>query len=171
MSGVQSTATITLTVVSVDDPPVISNIPNQTIEENTSTEGISITIGDNDHPLSALEVSAASSNTDIVPLSNIILTEGENGELAVTVIPANYQSTWDETLAMHVPVVITLTVSDGELTTSISFELTIEPTTKYLYLPLVIGKAPTYVLYLPLAYQNDEEIWPPYSFPLENHRR
>lgn len=105
--------------VVADDPansaPTISPIPDQTTNEDTATGPIAFTIGDNETPASSLIVSAVSSNTALV--SNAGLAIGGSGaNRTLTAVPepdANGTTT------------ITVTVSDGALSASTSFVLTV----------------------------------------------
>jgi len=64
----------TLTVVPVNDPPVLSTIGNQTTNEDTDSV-INFTITDVDHTLTcAGSMSATSSNAAVVPVANIVFT-------------------------------------------------------------------------------------------------
>jgi hypothetical protein len=64
----------TLTVVPVNDPPVLSAIGNQTTNEDTDNV-INFTITDVDHTLTcAGAMSATSSNAAVVPVANIVFT-------------------------------------------------------------------------------------------------
>ncbi len=106
-----------LTVHPVSDPPTISNIPDQTTDEDTPRGPISFTISDAETVASSLILSAASSNLTLMPLDNIALA-GNGTNRTVTLIPADNQSG---------SAAITVTVSDGDLSTSDSFVLTVNP--------------------------------------------
>ncbi len=105
-----------LTVHPVNDPPTITNIPDQTTDENTAREPISFSIGDAETAASSLIVSAASSNPVLAPPDNIVLA-GNGTDRTVSISPADNQSG---------SATITLTVSDGDLATSTSFGLTVD---------------------------------------------
>jgi hypothetical protein len=106
-----------LTVNPVNDAPTISAIANRSINEDSSTGAIAFTIGDVESSLDALQVTHASSNTALVPVSNISLS-GSGANRTVTVTPAANQSG---------TATITVSVSDGSLATSKSFTLTVNP--------------------------------------------
>ncbi|MBF0371170.1 MAG: tandem-95 repeat protein [Magnetococcales bacterium] len=104
-----------LTVGEANAPPEISDIPNQSIPENTATSAISFTVSDLETAASDLTVSGSSDNTTLVPESNISF--GGSGEnRSVTITPANNQTG---------SATITITVSDGESSASDSFTLTV----------------------------------------------
>jgi beta-glucanase (GH16 family) len=95
--------------------PTISDIANLSIPEDTATAAIPFTVGDLETAAAALTVSAASSNTALVPLANIVLG-GSAANRTVTLTPAADQSG---------SATITITVSDGVLSSSDSFVLTV----------------------------------------------
>lgn len=106
--------------VSVNDAPTISTIANQTAFQNTASQVTSVgpiafTIGDVDNTTDSLIVSAASSNQTLIPNSNIVLG-GSGMNRTITLTPANNQSG---------TVIITVNVSDGNVTTPTTFTVTI----------------------------------------------
>ncbi len=114
-----STAAVSITVSAVNDTPTISNITDQTTAMNTVTAPIAFTVGDVETAASSLTVSGVSGNTTLVPAGNIVLG-GSGANRTVTIIPANTQSGTAK---------ITVTVSDGALTASTAFILTVSPST------------------------------------------
>ncbi len=107
--------TFFLTVNSVNDLPTISELANTTIDEDTSTSALPMTIGDVETAADDLVLTAQSSNTMLVPVSNIIFGgSGANRTVTVPLVANQYGST-----------TITVTVSDGTDTTSESFLLTV----------------------------------------------
>jgi hypothetical protein len=114
-SGTASDA-FTLTVNAVNDPPTISDIANQTTNEDIATGAISFTVGDVETPAASLSLSGSSSNTTLVPNANIVFG-GSNGSRTVTVTPAANQSG---------SATITITVTDANSgTASDTFLLTV----------------------------------------------
>ena len=109
--------TFLLTVTAVNDPPTLTNIADRTIDEDTNTGAIAFTIGDVETAAGSLTVGATSSNTALVPNTNIVLGgSGSARTVAVTPLPnQNGQAT------------ITVTVSDGTATTNSAFLLTVDP--------------------------------------------
>ena len=108
---------ITYTVPGANTAPTISSMANQTINEDTSTGAISFTVGDAETAAGSLAVSGSSSNPTLVPGGNIVFG-GSGINRSVTVTPAANQSG---------TATITVTVSDGALTVSGSFTLTVTP--------------------------------------------
>ncbi|CAN5476189.1 hypothetical protein BH23BAC1_BH23BAC1_35040 [soil metagenome] len=105
--------TFTVVVNPVNDPPTISEIPDQETEEGVAVGPINFTIGDVDNNINELVVTAASDNLTLVPNASIALG-GTGANRTITVTPAADQSG---------SVVITITVSDGELQATESFTL------------------------------------------------
>ncbi|WP_166825837.1 choice-of-anchor M domain-containing protein [Thalassoroseus pseudoceratinae] len=101
--GLIATDTFDLTVTSVNDLPTISDVGNQSIDENTSTNAIPFAVGDVETSASALTVTASSSNPSLVPIGNIVFG-GSGANRTVTVSPATDQSG---------STTITLTVTDA----------------------------------------------------------
>jgi VCBS repeat-containing protein len=144
------TATVTITVNGVNDAPTISDIPDQTTSSNTPVGPTGFTVGDVDTPAASLTLSAESSNTTLVPLSNITFG-GSGASRTVTVTPTG--TLVDET------VTITVTVDDGMDTDSDTFTLTVEPLR--IYLPLVMKNyvvAPDLVVEDIIATSNDVQV-------------
>lgn len=113
-------STFTLTVDAANDKPTISAISAKTIDEDTTTGAVALTVADVDNPISDLTISAAANNTSLVPRTSIALSAiAQDGTASITVTPvANYNGTST----------ITVTVKDasGDLSTS-SFLLTVNP--------------------------------------------
>src|SRR6266567_2140778 len=74
-----------LTLNGGNTPPTISSIPNQTINEDTSTSPVPFTIGDAETPAGSLLLTVASSNPILVPPANVHFGgTGSNRTVAVT---------------------------------------------------------------------------------------
>jgi hypothetical protein len=102
--GAYGSSTITVTVndgqaqnnlftrtflVTVTQPPVISDLPDQTIDEDTPMV-VNFTISDAETPAENLVVTAVSSNSGLVPAQNLVLSgSGSNRTLSLT--PATNQ--------------------------------------------------------------------------------
>src|SRR6185503_19871899 len=128
------TATITVTVsdgsltasdsfvltvnATVNTAPTISSIANLTTTQSIATAPIAFTVSDAQTAASSLLVSGASSNPTLVPTANIVFG-GSGASRTVTVTPALNQTG---------TATITVTVSDGSLTASDSFVLTVNAT-------------------------------------------
>lgn len=104
-----------LTVNAVNDPPSIGSIANQVVTVGSSTPAIAFSVADVDTPVPSLVVTATGSNQTLVPDANIVIG-GSGANRTVTVTPAAGQSG---------AATITLTVSDGELSASTNFVLTV----------------------------------------------
>lgn len=83
--GAVSTETFLLTV---GDPPTISDIVDQTLETGNTTPAIGFTINDTETALSTLVVAATSSNPTLLPDANIALG-GVDGNRTITLMPIN----------------------------------------------------------------------------------
>jgi hypothetical protein len=94
--------------------PMITDIDNQSINEDTSTS-VNFSVGDAETTASSLVVSASSSNTNLVPNANLELSGAAAGR-SLSLIPATNQFGSST---------ITVSVSDGALTTSDTFILTV----------------------------------------------
>lgn len=110
-----SSSSFLLTVTGINDPPTISTLPPQTIGRSTSTGPLNFTVSDPETPVGSLSLNGTSSNTALVPHTNIVFS-GSGGNRIVTVTPITNR-TGNST--------ITLTVSDGAATASSSFLLTV----------------------------------------------
>ena len=114
-------------------PPTITTVANQSVQINTATAALAVTIGDDIIPATSLTLSAASSNLALVPVTNIAIG-GSGASRTVTITPtANLTGT----------AAITLTVSDGGLSASTSFTLSVVDTMP----PLFTSAAPPAGLY------------------------
>ncbi|MFE8597270.1 Ig-like domain-containing protein [Archangium violaceum] len=111
--GQSSQATVTITITPVNDTPTLSPVANQSITAGSSTGDLAFTVGDVETAADSLTVTATSSNTDLVPNdpSNLVLG-GSGSSRTLNVVPA--ASTSGSTT-------ITLSVSDGSVTTSTTF--------------------------------------------------
>lgn len=93
--------------------PTISNIDNQSINENISTDILGFTIEDRETSANDLDIIATSSNTTLVPNSNIELGgSGENRTIKITPL-----------LNQHGNTTITVSVTDGVYTTNETFDV------------------------------------------------
>ena len=98
-------------------PPTISAIANQVINEDTATAALAFTVGDAQTAAGSLTLGQGSSNTTLVPTNNIVFG-GSGASRTVTVTPATNQNG---------SATITVSVSDGQLSTNTSFLLTVNP--------------------------------------------
>ena len=88
--ALSTSTTFTVTVTPVNDSPTITGIANQTINEDTSSSALAFTVGDAETAAASLTVTATSSNTTLIPTSNIVLG-GSGANRTVTVTPATNQ--------------------------------------------------------------------------------
>lgn len=117
--GKTDAETFEVLVNAVNDPPTISEIPDQVTQENVTTDDIPFTvddIDDNDPPAS-LQTVASSSNTTLVPNENISIA-GTGAERTLTITPAEGESGFTT---------IEVVVSDGEDVAIEAFQLEVEP--------------------------------------------
>jgi uncharacterized repeat protein (TIGR03806 family) len=116
--GGSASSSFVVSVNAVNDPPVISMIADQPIDEDTSTTGVAFTVGDVETTASTLSLAAASSNPTLIPESNIVLA-GEGTNRTVTITPA---------LNQHGSAIVTLVVMDANgATASSSFSVVVNP--------------------------------------------
>jgi hypothetical protein len=98
-------------------PPFIGGVVNQTVPEDSPAVTLTLNIGDSESPPAALTVSALADNSSLIPDENIAI-EGTGSIRMLTIRPnADRNGKTD----------IDVTVSDGELSTTKSFVLTITP--------------------------------------------
>ena len=111
--------TYTYMAFSQETQPTISNVTNQSTNEDVPTGAIAFTIGDAETAAGSLTVVASSSNQALVPDANIVLGgSGANRTVTITPAPNQYGS-----------VTITLGVSDGFAAATDTFVLTVNPMT------------------------------------------
>lgn len=108
---------ISYTTPNANTPPMISAVADQIVEVNESMPPTAFTVSDAETAASSLAVVASSSNLLLVPEGNISLG-GTDANRTVAVTPAPGQVG---------TATITLTVSDGSLSASTSFLLTVNP--------------------------------------------
>ncbi len=111
-------STFQVSVIPENDPPTITAIASQSIDEDSSTDPLTFTIGDVDTSIGSLMVSAASSNQALIPDANLILG-GTGPNRTVTVTPASD--------ANGGPVIIGVSVQDSGGGMTESFEVTVNP--------------------------------------------
>lgn len=110
-----SSRSFVLTIAGINDSPAISDIGDQVTAEDTSTSTLAFTIGDPESAAGNLTVTAASSDTTLVPNGNLVLGgSGVNRSLTITPAADRFGSA-----------TIMLTVSDGQRTMSDTFVLTV----------------------------------------------
>jgi hypothetical protein len=107
--------TFSVTVEPVNSPPVISLIPPQQVSKNQPSAPIPFTVSDSESPPAALQVTVGSSNPEVLPTAGLIL-EGSDDSRMLIIDPTNGRTGIS---------IVTLSVSDGTATSSVSFQLTI----------------------------------------------
>ncbi len=110
-----ATDTFLLTVSAANTPPTISDVANQTINQDTTLGPIAFTVGDAQSAPGDLIVSASSSNPGLVPAASIALG-GSGAARTVAITPAAGQTG---------SAVITLAVNDGQASATDTFLLTV----------------------------------------------
>jgi hypothetical protein len=109
--------TFTIVVTPVDDAPEISAVLDWTINEDGVTPPLAFTVADADTGAGSLTVVASSSDPALVPPGGIVVN-GAGAGRTVSIAPAEHAFGAST---------ITLTVSDGALSTSTSFTLNVLP--------------------------------------------
>jgi sulfur relay (sulfurtransferase) complex TusBCD TusD component (DsrE family) len=99
-----------------DTPPVISAIADQTMTAGSAPLTIPFTVSDAETAASNLTLYASSTNLTLLPTNNIAFA-GSDTNRTVTLTPVSGQTGESD---------ITITVSDGSLTASTNFHLTVD---------------------------------------------
>jgi Metallo-peptidase family M12B Reprolysin-like len=103
--------------VSANTAPSISGIANRSTSEDTPTATIFLTVGDAQTPAASLTLAATSSNTAVVANTGAAFTFGGSGANRTLVVSPQPEASGTST--------ITVSVSDGVLTASTTFELSV----------------------------------------------
>lgn len=118
--------TFVLTVENVNDAPTISDIADQTLVIGESTGALAFSIADIDTNAADLTVTASSSNPNLVPDGNVVISgSGANRTVTVTPLPGVTGTT-----------TITLTVGDGAETATETFTVTVG--LRQIFLPVIL---------------------------------
>ena len=125
------TTTFTVTIDDVNQPPTITGPGPQSVAEDGSTPALNFTVSDPDNPIASLTVTATSSNQAIISNGSIVIGGGTGATRTVTVSPEANQTGG--------PVTITLTVSDGDLTGTSTFAVTVTAVND---VPTITGPGP-----------------------------
>ncbi|MEO7933057.1 MAG: hypothetical protein ABIT76_07855 [Chthoniobacterales bacterium] len=129
----------TQTIQAANTAPFITGIVNQTQGSSAVIGPLSFSIADAETAASALTVTAASSNTTLLPSAGLLL-DGTGANRTLTITPAVDQLG---------TAILTLTVSDGTLTGSLRFTVTINNgATVSGNAPPVIGGIPNQIVAL-----------------------
>ena len=108
-------ATVSITVTPVNDAPIVSGIPDQTIPVNSTTGPIAFTVDDIDDGPAGLTVVASSDNAALTPPGSITIS-GSGANRTITITPAGGQTG---------SATISVTVSDSAASTGTTFNLTV----------------------------------------------
>ena len=112
-----TTASVAIAIGNENDAPTIGAISNVTINEDSVAGPIVFAIADVDNTSSQLMVTATSSNSDLIKTSNIRLGGGgSNRTIRLNPVGNAFGTS-----------IITVTVSDGQTTTSTTFQLVVLP--------------------------------------------
>jgi hypothetical protein len=104
-------------VLATNDPPTLTGIPNQFLNEDTSSPALLFTISDVETAPGNLSVSVSSSNPGLVS-SNGLALGGSGTDRTLTITPEPEQSG---------VVTVTLSVTDGGASSNISFVVAVQP--------------------------------------------
>lgn len=110
------TVGFTLNLTDTIETPAISIIDNQVVAEDQTTGPLTFSVSN--PQAGTLTVSASSSDTTLIPLDGIVVTEA-GAARTISITPATNQNGG--------PVTITLTVDDGISTSQSSFEVVVTP--------------------------------------------
>ena len=110
-------ATVTVQILPINDPPTISRVSDQTIERDHSLGPLMIQVSDPDTPLANLKISVKFSNPDLILASSVSLS-GSGASRILTAAAAVGKAGITS---------VTISVTDGELSASTTFQLTIIP--------------------------------------------
>lgn len=99
--------------IPVNTPPTITDIENQSVPRDASTSPWLFSVSDNETPVAELTISGTSDNQTVVPNANIVFG-GTTNNRSLVITPAAGQTG---------SATITVTVSDGALSTSDTFVL------------------------------------------------
>jgi hypothetical protein len=84
-------ANVIIHIKSVEDPPEISKIPDQTMQEDASLDDVSFLLNDPDTPISEITVFVESSNKVLLPDDRIII-KGNSNNRTIAITPVMNQS-------------------------------------------------------------------------------
>jgi hypothetical protein len=130
-------------VAGANTAPTVSSISNEAIPQDGNTGALPFTVGDPESDPATLTVTKASTNTTLVPLTGIVINNGDGTNRTVTVTPAAGEQ--GQTL-------ITLTVSDGVNTAQSSFVVTVgAPSISVIPNQITISNVPTAAIHFTVS--------------------
>ena len=116
-AGLTGTATVTMTVLPINDPPRITNLAYYNKTNEDTPKVVTLTVADVDDDMTAASsYTITSDNTDLIPNENISIAHVSGYGMAITLTP-----TQDNYGVAH----ISVTATDGELSTHREFQLTV----------------------------------------------
>jgi VCBS repeat-containing protein len=117
-NGASVTKSFEVTVSPINDAPELSAIADRTIEEDSNTGYIGVSIGDIDSDADSLIITASSDNESLIAESGMVISHGTGYSQTLYIEPiANISGTAS----------ITVVATDGELTDTEVFEVTVSP--------------------------------------------
>jgi hypothetical protein len=144
-----SSATLTL----ASSLPTISAIPNQTMPQDTQIGPLPVTVDDADTAIASLTLTVSSSNSGLVSAAHVSFGGGNGRNRTLTITPVGNRSG---------TATLTVTVSDGVLTASTSFVLTVTQVVTVPGAPTgvsaVAGEASAIVSFTPPAVNGNSQI-------------
>jgi len=100
---------------SSSNPPTLSAIADQTVQYNTPTNPIALTVSDTDSPLSVVTISGSAADPTLIPTTNIVFS-GSGASRTAVITPAAGASG---------PTTVTFVVSDGVASSAQTFNVTV----------------------------------------------
>ncbi len=128
----ESSFSLLLKGTGTNTAPLIASLENQTTDEDTATAALALTLGDMETP-GALTLSALSSNQNLITPARIVFGGGAGTDRNVTLTPLPNASG---------QALITLIVSDGLLSATTTFTLTVNPVDDPPAMSPVFGASP-----------------------------
>ena len=115
--GAIATESFDISLTAVNDAPTLSDILDQVMDANTTRSAIPFVVADVDNDPATLIVSASSSDQALIPNSGLLIS-GVSSERALGITPSPNQIG---------TCTITVTVTDGVLSASDTFTVTVNP--------------------------------------------
>ncbi len=116
-AGAVDSATVTISVKPPNTPPTITEIGDQTIQEDGTVGPLSFTIDDAETAPEDLSIQSASDNQSLIP-DDSISVEGTGGNREIGITPTSNESGTSQ---------VTVSVSDGRSSSSQEFQVSVQP--------------------------------------------
>lgn len=113
-----TTSTFNVVVTPVNDAPAITGVTNQAIPEDGTTGPLAFRVSDVETAAGSLVVSAVSSNTSLIPDANLAVVDLGGGNWTIEATPTSNASGI---------ATITVTVTDGIASQSMTFDVVVTP--------------------------------------------